>query len=285
MSLEKRTTKKHLFDISLNYSKNYLDLGMLDLGKEGEEAIMTTTNIMPVMTDIHMHIIPSVDDGAWDLDMSMRMIYMAYEQGVRKMIATPHSSAFEENQKLVQIGYQQLKEKLARFYPDMELALGCEVFCRQNIMKDILTNLKKGVFPSMNGTKYVLTEFNTLMDVEEVKFCVTQLLEAGWIPLIAHVERYPRLFLEVKVLEELKQMGCLLQINVFSVFEEDEWGIRQRSVSLVEKKMVDFLGSDAHRTFHRPPSVERGLKYLYETYEKEYVDAIAFGNAEKLLLD
>ena len=48
------------------------------------------------MYDIHMHIIPGVDDGSWDMDMSKTLLYMSYEQGIRKIIATPHSSAFVE---------------------------------------------------------------------------------------------------------------------------------------------------------------------------------------------
>lgn len=47
---------------------------------------------------------------------------------------------------------------------------------------------------------------------------------------------------------------------------------------------MDFLGTDAHRSYHRPPSAEWGLNLLYENVELEYVKTIAHGNALKLLL-
>ena len=70
-------------------------------------------------------------------------------------------------------------------------------------------------------------------------------------------------------------MGCLFQINVYSVLEEKDSVIRKNAKSLLEQRMADFLGSDAHRTFHRAPSVERGLLFLYETYDADYLDAVS----------
>ncbi|HJD26194.1 MAG TPA: hypothetical protein IAA12_07040, partial [Candidatus Blautia intestinipullorum] len=78
-------------------------------------------------------------------------------------------------------------------------------------------------------------------------------------------------------------IGCLFQINVYSVFDEENEEIKRNAIKLVKEKRVAFLGSDAHRTIHRPPSVKYGLQFLYDYFEKNYIDQIAFGNAEKLL--
>lgn len=142
------------------------------------------------MSDIHMHIIPGVDDGAWNFDMAYRMLYMAYDQGIRKIIATPHSSAFQCHSDEAKSAYQTLKEQIDKRYPDMGFYIGCEVYCRKENMDDILEKLENGTFPTMNETKYVLTEFSSLVSPEEAIDCIKALQEKGWTPIIAHVERY-----------------------------------------------------------------------------------------------
>ena len=49
------------------------------------------------MIDLHMHLIPGVDDGAEDEQMALLMLLRAKDQGIRAVFATPHSSAFDED--------------------------------------------------------------------------------------------------------------------------------------------------------------------------------------------
>lgn len=243
---------------------------------------------MLLMHDIHMHLIPGVDDGSWNLDMSMSMVQMAYEQGVRGIIATPHSSAFIEGQEEVEQNYQMLKALVQKYYPELHLSMGCEVLCRKNNMDKVADCLQKKIFPSLNGTAYVLTEFLSSVEIEEAVYCAEYLISHGYTPVIAHAERYRRLISYGVTRDSLpavrlKDLGCRIQINAYSVFDETDDRIRQNAHILVENQLVDFLGTDAHRTFHRPPSVRQGLQYLYEQYEKNYIDAIAFENARLFL--
>ncbi len=48
--------------------------------------------------------------------------------------------------------------------------------------------------------------------------------------------------------------------------------------------MIDFIGSDAHRTYHRPPKYTNGVNRIYETCSEDYADALCFGNVERLLI-
>lgn len=236
------------------------------------------------MYDIHMHIIPGVDDGSWNLEMSKAMIDIAYRQGIRKIIATSHSSAFDMYHTLVKEEFEKLKEETEQRLPDMKLYLGNEIYCRRGNMENILNQLNSGIYPSMNGTKYVLVEFASGVQLNEVFFCIDTLLVNGWIPIIAHVERYRNLFIDEDAIKALKEKGVMLQINIFSVYEEYDEKIKRNALRLIERRLVDFLGSDAHRTNHRPPSVEYGLSYLYANFDSDYVEKIAFRNAEDLLL-
>ena len=234
------------------------------------------------MTDIHMHVIPGVDDGSFSLEMSMSMLFMAYKQGVSEIFATPHSSAFLHDRDFVLDQFASLKEQAEKLPFDMCLYLGCEVRCEPYAMEQTLEQLAGGILPSMNGTGCVLTEFCTRVQPPEALQMVSQMRTAGWIPIIAHAERYPALS-DGGTADRMLDLGCRLQINAYSLEGEAEEAAAKRAQRLLQEEKVSFFGSDAHRMNHRPPSVEGGLRYLYRNCGRAYADAVAFGNAEKYL--
>lgn len=235
------------------------------------------------MADIHMHIVPGVDDGSRTLEMSKAMLELAGRQGVRAVAATPHSFAFlnQSEPDFVRRRFQALREETAGA---VRLILGCEVRCASSGIRGTLERLRSGELPSMNGTRYVLTEFDPTVRPDAAAAMTELLLADGWKPILAHVERYPALFVPGGI-DRLTGRGCLLQINAYSLAEETDRGISSRARRLLAEGRVSFLGSDAHRLEFRPPSVERGLRYVYEHCEKAYADAVAFQNAGKYLFD
>lgn len=238
------------------------------------------------LVDCHVHCIPGVDDGSVNLDMSLEMLRMAYAQGERAIICTSHDLAYQpECEQETCAAFETLKAAAFEQLPGLKLYKGCEIYCRPEKMDYILEDLEKGIIPSYNNTKYVLAEFYDpdAFSFEEVSFCLEKLAAAGWTPIIAHMERYPSMVSTLEQVRTLKEMGCLVQINVYSIEEESKDTTREWANELLAAGLVDFLGSDAHRTTHRPPSVAIGLKSLYARYPREYADAISFGNAVKYL--
>lgn len=233
--------------------------------------------------DIHMHLIPEVDDGAWNLDMALTMVQMAYCQGVRKIFATPHSSAFREGPERVEAQYRRLVEHAGRLYPDLEILMGCEVLLTEFSLEQIIKELGEGRIPSMNGTGWVLAEFRQDVDAQEAEKCIDRLKSRGWNLILAHAERYRFASVDHTVLRSMAEKGCLIQVNAYSLDREERGWIRENARWMLEERLISFLGSDAHRTFHRPPEVEGGTEYLYGHTEREYADAVAFGNAQMLL--
>ncbi len=233
--------------------------------------------------DTHFHLVPGVDDGAADLDMAKVLLCRAWDQGVRAIVATPHSNAFEEDPDRVRRNFAQLQGFCCRFFPELTLYLGCEVYCTPASMGRVLEMLEAGTLPSLNGTRYVLTEFSMWAEPEGAVDCARRLLEAGWIPVIAHVERYRGL--RGAPTRALKAMGCRLQVNVYSLYDEADEAMKAWARELVTERLVDFLGSDAHRTYHRPPSVYMGMEYLYAHEDLAYIQAIAWDNPVKALTE
>ena len=236
-----------------------------------------------VMIDIHMHVIPGVDDGSRSLKESLSMPRFASAQGVTAVVATSHGEAFDRGRSvLVKNRFDTLIKAAEDEIPSIGLYFGAEVFCSRYIIEEDIFKLQKGIYPTMNRTKYVLSEFDPWEEEEDAVFCLRKLQEAGYIPVVAHAERCS--FVNESSARRLQEMNVLMQINVYSVKEETSDKIRERANMLLRNRFVDFTGSDAHRLNHRPPSVSSGIKYLYETYDRDYVDLILSGNAMERLL-
>lgn len=235
------------------------------------------------MIDIHTHYIPGVDDGSWDSSMTHTMMVSERMQGAAGFFATPHSFAFDCGADKVSHAYSELKQYLQRYGMDNLIHLGCEVACEPREMEHVLKNLRTGIYPTMNGTRYVLTEFSPRVLPDEAILMAAALVRESWIPIIAHTERYPKLF-DGKTIDQLLELGCLLQVNAYSFQEESSDTIKSNARRLLAERKVSFLGSDAHRLNHRPPSIALGIAYVKENCEKEYADAVLSGNAASLLL-
>lgn len=236
------------------------------------------------MADLHIHLIPGVDDGAEDMMMALMMLLRAWDQGVREVFVTPHSSAFDEDPEKTKAGYRELVEQAKRNFPELKLFPGCEVYCEAYRMDQVIQALNCGLYPTMNGTGYVLMEFSRWVMPELTLPCVEALVKAGYIPIIAHMERYEYLQNHMNLVDRFLERGALLQVNAYSLRDELDEGIRNWARKLVLEQKVSFLGTDAHRTYHRPPSAEPGLRWLYEAVPEEYADAVARENARRLLM-
>lgn len=239
------------------------------------------------MIDIHAHLIPGVDDGAEDLEMAAAMLWSAKEQGITGMILTPHSSAFDRftGDGILQ-QYGKLCDWADRFLPeDFSLWPGCEIYCEPERMEEIRRALNREHYFHMACTEYFLMEFSQWVRPEEAVDCVKAAVSWGTHrPIIAHLERYEKLRGNTELAARFLELGAYIQINVYSLYDEMNADIRNWARQLVLDKKVTFLGTDAHRTYFRPPSVRMGLNWLYENCDEKYADQIAWKNAKQLLL-
>ncbi len=237
---------------------------------------------MTGIIDIHTHIIPGADDGAADISESIELIRREIDQGVTCIFATPHSSAYDDDPAHVSAGYKSLKAKVAELKLPIEIYRGCEILCYPEDMADILRNLKQGIYPTMNRSRYVLIEFDPYQyPVEDALYCITKLKEAGYTPIVAHAERYDLTTPDSAV--QMKETGALIQINAYSVANERSNTIRNLANDLLQAKLVDFIGSDCHRPDHRPPILQDGLNTIRQKCSADYANAILYKNAGHIL--
>lgn len=103
--------------------------------------------------------------------------------------------------------------------------------------------------------------------------------------VVAHIERCRHLEKRMDVVGQLQEMGCLLQMNAYSLVRESRPETKTFARQLIAEERISFLGSDCHRTNHRPPKVQEGLRYIHENCEPAYAHAICTENAQKLLFN
>ena len=152
------------------------------------------------MIDIHTHLLPCVDDGSQSVENSVEMAKELYEQGVKQIIITPHYRLhYRKTPQVLQTEFEQFKAKVQAQIP-IDLYLGQEIYVEDNIKE--LCRLNKVL--TMNGSKFLLCEFNYThpCDISET---VYELCSEGYVPIIAHVERY--VYLTIDDIYEIKNEG------------------------------------------------------------------------------
>lgn len=235
------------------------------------------------ITDIHMHVVPDVDDGSRSLEESISLLERSVTQGVRTVIATPHSWGIDHcgsDHMLSRFG--DLKKAVRDREIPIKLYLGCEMLVYRHTVENCIRKLDDGRYPTMVDSRSVLTEFDPYESRSDMEACIQRILEAEFVPVIAHVERYHRITADD--VRALKDLGALIQINAYSIANEADPQIRQLANDCLSERMVDFLGSDAHRLNHRPPVIGDGISALIERYSEEYAKLVTEQNPQNLLI-
>ncbi|MBR2605772.1 MAG: hypothetical protein IKE11_08840 [Clostridia bacterium] len=236
-----------------------------------------------IITDTHMHIIPGVDDGSPSMEESITMLHISAEQGVGRVIATPHSWGIDDcGFDYMLTRFEDLKTAVKQRQIPIHLHLGCEMLVYASTVDDCIRKLDAGRYSTMCGTRYVLTEFDPgWYSQEDADYCIRKILSAGYTPIIAHVERYP--LPSIECVRKMKAAGALMQINAYSIVNEIKERTRNNANALLSEQLVDFIGSDAHRLDHRPPIISDGVEAISRLYSDEYVKMVLALNPTNLL--
>lgn len=237
-----------------------------------------------VIIDIHSHVVYGIDDGAADYEQSLRLIKMEYEQGVRGIFCTSHSYGMVGHYEEYQQNFVKMKNAAQARYPDLSLYEGCEVLCAKHDMAETMQRIKNGIIPTMNGTKYVLAEFDphATVGMEEMRCCLEYILDYGYIPIIAHAERYRAIYDDpIHDVMWMKERGCLVQINLFSMEQDTGWR-KELANAFLNHQLVDLIGTDTHNLYYKSPEVSAGAMAL-QKYGTEYAHKVLYGNAMELI--
>ena len=234
-------------------------------------------------TDIHCHILPGLDDGARNFEEAESMLRTAFEEGSRRIIATPHCCATRKRAGAGEI--RECVERLHVFAQEcgipISLYYGNEIYYRTGVA-DLL---EQGEILTLAGSHYVLVEFDPGVEFSYLRDGMGELQRYGYYPILAHAERYDCLYEKKGKIKELRNSGIYFQINASSCLQGLMSEDRKRIKYLIKEGCVDFLGTDAHSNRSRAPKIRQGASFLYKKLGNAWAERVLFTNPEAIIQD
>ena len=232
--------------------------------------------------DIHCHIIPGVDDGSSSFEESVRMLKLEYNEGVRTIIATPHfrRRMFETPIEEIVRQFIPVRDAAAHIGSQgIRMFLGCELHSTM----DMETLIEQGAVATMAGTRYVLSEFSGAHDTAYVRERLSRLINKGFKPIIAHIERYPKVRKDLSFITDLVNMGCLVQVNAESIIGKEGLATRSFCNKLMAQDLLHFVASDCHNTTDRVPNLKGAYQTIAAKMGEDYADELLVVNPSRIL--
>ena len=231
--------------------------------------------------DMHCHILPEVDDGAASISETQKMLQIAYEEGIRCIIATPHyhPRRGHEHPAVLRKKLSEVRKLARQIDEKFRIYLGTEIYFGQ----DIMDKLRQGDILTLNRRDYVLVEFSPSESFNYIQQSLQQIQMAGYQVILAHAERYTCLRDDIEAAEHIWDMGINIQINAGSITGENGGKAKRFVKELMERDMVFGVGTDAHSADKRAPRMKKAAAYVKRKYGEDYMRGIFFSNAATLL--
>lgn len=218
--------------------------------------------------DIHCHILPGIDDGAKNTEVSLELLREHRNQGVEKVIFTPHFNSDKISVEEFSAKRAQSAELLTSMkeFKDIgiEYKLGAEIYYTINLGELDLSNL------CFSGSDYVLVELPTQARPHGMKRTFGNMIRNGYIPIIAHVERYSYMLKNPNELYDLIDLGCLAHINAEALIQKTK--ATSMICYFVRHGLVHFMCSDCHSRHRRPPNLKQGFEEMRSLLGDKYAD-------------
>ncbi|WP_368895028.1 tyrosine-protein phosphatase [Priestia megaterium] len=211
------------------------------------------------MIDIHSHILPGVDDGASAMEDAVNMARLALDEGITKIIATPHHQNgmyFNKKQDILK-RVKELNNVLQRENISLEVLPGQET----RIYGSLLDDFWKGDILTLNHTNYLFVELPSGHVPRYTEQLLFEMQLKGLIPIIVHPERNAEVLKNPEKLLNLVKEGALTQITAGSLMGHFGKKVQKFSLQLIEANSTHFIASDAHnmstRNFHMRESISK----------------------------
>lgn len=199
-------------------------------------------------TDMHSHLLPGIDDGAADLETSVELIKGMHELGYRKLITTPHVmwDMYRNTPRIIQEKLNLVRAALKEQEIDVELHGAAEYFLDEHV-EDLLKNKEPLLTVSDNK---VLVEFSMAFPSMNIKNILFEMQMQGYQPIIAHPERYVYLQQDKGFYDELKDIGCMFQLNILALGHHYGRSVNELAGYLLKNGFYSLVGTDLHHIGH-----------------------------------
>jgi len=200
-----------------------------------------------IKTDLHSHLIPGIDDGSKSLEESLIMLKRFSELGYQKVITTPHimSDFYKNTPEIILSGLETVREGIKKENINIEIEAAAEYYLDFQLeelikAKNILTF----------GDNHALFELSFSNEPPRIKETIFAFQTEGYKPIMAHVERYPFYFNQFDTINDFRNRGCIIQLNINSLSGQYGPQVKKMAEQMIDKDMVDVIGSDCHHIGH-----------------------------------
>jgi protein-tyrosine phosphatase len=216
-------------------------------GLFGNKSRLEPIDLSILQTDLHSHLIPGIDDGSKSLEDSINMLRRFIELGFKKVITTPHimSDYYRNNPEIILGGLEEVRKEIKKQGLTIEIEAAAEYYLDE-YFQELIQKKELLTF----GNNHVLFELSFAEEPPGIKDAIFNMVTEGYRPIMAHVERYPFFMGKWDVLEDFKERGCLLQLNLNSLSGHYGPHVKKWAQQVIDRGIIDVVGSDCHHLGH-----------------------------------
>ena len=234
------------------------------------------------MIDIHSHLIYGVDDGSKDIETSIDILDNLSKNGVTDIILTPHyitdtnyvSSKMDNIKKLIELKTEVKKQGI-----NINLYIGNEIYIDPNILELI----KENKMCTLNNTEYILVELPMSGNYQDYQEIFENLIRIGFKVILAHPERYAAFQKDLNRINEMVNMGVLLQCNIDSILGYYGKSAKKTIKYILKNKLVSFVGTDIHSKKNDYSYIEKAKNKFRKYLTDEEIENVFNNNASKIV--
>ena len=222
------------------------------------------------MIDIHTHILPAIDDGPTTMTESLEMCRIAVNDGIKKMIATPHvqNGMYDLDANKVLEKIHLLNQLVKQEGLDLVIFPGAEVHLSDRLLDAEI--LKESSILTLNGgKKYILLEFPFQWVPSGTEHVIFKLRSMGFTPILPHLERNFKIQRDPSMIRHFAEMGAILQVTAQSITGDFDAAPMKCALWMLKNNLVHVIASDAHSPAGRPPILTKALKVVSDKLGEE----------------
>lgn len=230
------------------------------------------------MVDIHCHLIPGIDDGAKDLQESLRMARMAAQDGIGTIVVTPHQlGQFQHNTgDVIREATRSLQAELNKAKIPLRVLPGADVRIEESMIRKLVSG---EVLSLADHRRHVLLELphELYFPLEPI---LKQLESKGMVGILSHPERNQGILRQPKLLPKLVDIGCLMQVTSGSILGSMGPTCKELSDWMLKEGLVHFVSTDAHGVKSRRPLMSHSYKRVEELTNPQMAYDLFVSNPE-----
>lgn len=222
-------------------------MGFLNFFKKNNDNTPAVSEVEEIHVDFHSHLLPDIDDGCSNLEESVENIIELKNQGISKIITTPHifNQVYPNTPEIIEEKLILLKDKLNVLNIEIEINAAAEYY-----LDEWFCNYFDKIKLLTVGNNHLLVETNYMEKPPFLEQILFDLQTSGYKIIFAHPERYNYLLNDFSLFDRLFDTGILFQCNLLSFTGYYSPQIKKAAMYLLKKRMIHLVGSDIHKIKH-----------------------------------